>query len=425
MRRLPASKKLRKELEELLEGVDSSKFVVSEIMKKGAAIILQELLEQEVGEFLGRDHYERCKGNQTRAGYRNGYEPLRVKTAEGNVEAYLPQLRDTTESFQSKLAVFFRTHSEILQKLAIEMYARGLSTRDIEDALVEATGDQMLSRSSVSKVTEVLYEEFEAFQGRDLSGFEVEYLFLDAIYERLRMQWGVNEAVLCAWAITRGGEKVLLHLALGNRESYEDWLEFLRDMVVRGLGVPITVTSDGAPGLRKAIGAVFTRSLRLRCWVHRMRNFSGKVPGELWPEIKAELIGIREAAGFEQGKALAFGFIERHRERFPSLVKAFEEDMEALLNHLRLPFTHRRYVRTTNLIERSFEEERRRTKVIPGFLTERSALKLVFSVLIRASRRWRRVSFRQTEIAHLDRLRKELGIRQPSEQSRHLSKLSQ
>lgn len=424
MRRLPASKKLRKELEELLEGVDSRKFVVSEVMRKGAAIILQELLEQEVGEFLGRDHYERRKDAQTRAGHRNGYEPLRVKTAEGSIEAYLPQIRDSAEPFHSKLALFFRSHSEILEKLAVEMYARGLSTRDIEDALVEATGDRMLSRTSVSKVTEVLYEEFEVFQGRDLSGFRVEYLFLDAIYERLRMEYGVNEAILCAWGITREGEKVLLHLALGNRESYEDWLEFLRDMVGRGLGVPITVTSDGAPGLRKAIGAVFAHSLRLRCWVHRMRNFSGKVPGEVWPEIKAELVGIREAAGFEQGKALGFAFIERYRDRFPSLVKAFEEDMEALLNHLRLPFTHRRYVRTTNLIERSFEEERRRTKVIPGFLTERSALKLVFSVLIRASRRWRRVSFRPTELVSLDRLRKELGIRQPSEQSRQLSKVS-
>jgi transposase-like protein len=91
-----------------------------------------------------------------------------------------------------------------LEKLAIEMYARRLSTRDIEDALIEATGDRMLSRSSVSKVTEVLYEGFEAFQGRDLSGFQVEYLFLDAIYDRLRMAYGVNEGILCAWGGSPG-----------------------------------------------------------------------------------------------------------------------------------------------------------------------------------------------------------------------------
>jgi len=107
MERVPASKKLREELEGLLEGVDSRKFVVSEIVKKGAAIILQELLEQQVGEFVGRDHYERRKDAQTTGGHRNGYEPLKLKTAEGSIEAYVPQLRDSAEPFHSKLAVFF------------------------------------------------------------------------------------------------------------------------------------------------------------------------------------------------------------------------------------------------------------------------------------------------------------------------------
>jgi ribosomal protein L21 len=107
MERVPRNKKLREELEGLLEGVDSRKFVVSEIVEKGAAIILQELFEQGVAEFVGRDHYERRKDAQTRGGHRNGYEPLKVKSAEGSVEAYLPQLKDTAEPFHSKLALFF------------------------------------------------------------------------------------------------------------------------------------------------------------------------------------------------------------------------------------------------------------------------------------------------------------------------------
>ena len=94
----------------------------------------------------------------------------------------------------------------------------------------------------------------------------------------------------CAWGITRSGEKVLLHIDLGNRESYDDWLEFLRDMINRGLHTPISITSDGAPGLMKAIDAVFPNSIRIRCWFHRMENFSNKVPTDLWPEIKCELI---------------------------------------------------------------------------------------------------------------------------------------
>jgi len=143
-----------------------------------------------------------------------------------------------------------------------------------------------------------------------------------------------------------------------------------------------------------------------------MQNFCSKVPEEIWPEIKAEIMSIRDAAGYEQGKQMAYEFIEKHKDKFPSLVRAFKEDLDALLNHLRLPFRHRRYVRTTNLVERSFEEERRRTKIIPCFLTEKSALKLVFSVLIRAAKRWRKVSFTKIELNCLDKLKEELGIRE-------------
>jgi transposase-like protein len=291
------------------------------------------------------------------------------------------------------------------------MYARGLSTRDIEDTLIEATGELILSKTSVSQITEILYQEFESFQSRDLSEFDLEYLFIDALYESIRARFGVKEAVLCAWGITRSGEKVMLHLGLGNKESLESWQDFLYSMVRRGLRVPTTITTDGAPGLISAVESVFPLSLRIRCWFHRMKNLAAKVPEEAWTEVKAELMAIRSAAGYEQGRQMAATFIQEYKSEYPSLVKAFEDDLESLLNILKVPFNHRKNVRTTNLIERSFEEERRRTKVIPGFLTEKSALKLIFSVLIRASKRWQRVKFSPMTIEQLNMLRKELGIK--------------
>ena len=103
-----------------------------------------------------------------------------------------------------------------------------MSTRDIEDAFTDATGACLLSKSAVSEVTETLWEEYGAFQKRDLSGYSVEYLFVDAVYESLRQQAGVKEAVLVAWGITSDGSKVLLHLDLGNKESHEAWLSFFR-----------------------------------------------------------------------------------------------------------------------------------------------------------------------------------------------------
>jgi len=119
MKRLPASQKLRKELRELLEGrVDKEEFLLGELIRRAAAIVVQELLEEEAKDFLGRDHYQRRKEDQR--GYRNGYEPFEVNTAEGRVTV-------------------LKNNSEVLEKLAIEMYARGLPSRDIEDALLEAT----------------------------------------------------------------------------------------------------------------------------------------------------------------------------------------------------------------------------------------------------------------------------------------------
>ena len=113
--------------------------------------------------------------------------------------------------------------------------------------LREATGDRLLSRTAVSQVTEVLWEEYEAFARRDLSGFEVEYLFFDAVYESLREQGAGQEGVLCAWAICANGRKTLLHLALGNKESYDNWLEFVRDLVTRGCTYRFRSRPTGRP----------------------------------------------------------------------------------------------------------------------------------------------------------------------------------
>lgn len=351
MKKIPPSQKNRKQLEELLSNGVAGENLLTAVMQKGMQIIIQEMLESEATEFLQREHYER-RGTEELRGYRNGYEPLKIRTAEGKIPVEVPQIRESLEPFRSKLKEFFRGNTECLEKLAAEMYARGLSTRDIEDALVEATGDMILSKTSVSRVTDLLWEDFELFQHRDLSGYRVEYLFLDGIYESVRRLAGIKEAILVAWGLQRDGRKVLLSLRLGNKESYDSWLEMLRDMVNRGLRIPVSITSDGAPGAIKAIDAIFPRSLRIRCWVHRMKNFSSKVPPVVWPEVKAELHQIRDASSYDQGKKLAEGFIQRYKKTYPTLISAVSEDLEALLAHLKLPIRHRKSVRTTNLIER-------------------------------------------------------------------------
>lgn len=411
MKRIPPSQKIRYQINELLnQGLEGEEDVTTVIFRLGVERLVQEMLEQEVTDYLGREHYQRQPAEQEHRGYRNGYEPGRIRTAEGEMVVQVPQVRDAPVSYRSRLMSFLRGNSDVLERLAVEMYARGLSTRDIEDALQEATGDRLLSRTAVSQLTDVLWEEYEAFAQRDLSGFEVEYLFLDAVYESLREQGGGKEGVLCAWAVCADGRKVMLHLALGNKESYENWLDFLRDMVKRGLPEPVQITTDGSPGLIRAVEEVFPNSLRQRCLAHKTRNVTDKVPDSARAEVKAAVQAAYYAPNQEVARMIAANVLETYQALYPSAMKSFQDDWEACIAYLRCPRVHHKRIRTTNLLERSFLEERRRTKVIPRFFTEKSCLKLVFATLWRASQRWQDVRMTDIERQQLRLLRRELGL---------------
>lgn len=424
MRKVPPSVMVREQIEQTLSGgVDAQTDLLSALARLGLSYLVQQSLEQEQEDFLGRVRYERRRpGDETAGGYRNGYEEATLKTAEGAVGVRIPQVRDTTTPYRSGLMEFLSGNSEALQRLVVEMYARGLSTRDVEECFRdEATGELMISRSAVSEITDQLWEDYRAFCERDLSQIEVEYLFLDAVYESLR-RYGAKEGILAAWCITTEGRKVLLHLSVGNKESESCWVEFLRDMVARGLRVPTSVTSDGAPGLVSAIEGVFSKSLRIRCWYHKLGNIRSKVPEEGAEELLAHARAVRDAPTFKAGEAQAASLIEGFGATYPAAVKSFADDLEASLAHLKLPVRHRINVRTTNLLERSFVEERRRTKVIPRLMDEKSAMKLVFATLIRVSERWSRVSISELERKRLELLRGELGIDPPPDEQRRESR---
>jgi len=415
MKRIPPSEKIRQRIDDMLEhGLDTEEDITSVVIELGVKRLIQEMLEEEVKDYLGRDYYERRGPNQGHRGYRNGYEPGHMRTGEGEIAVQIPQVREAPETYRSALMGRIKGNSKVLERLAVQMYVRGLSTRDIEDTIEEATGERMLSRTAVSELTERLWGDYLAFSERDLSGFPVVYLFLDAVYESLRQQGGGKEGVLCAWAICSDGRKVLLHMMLGNKESYRSWLDFLRDMIRRGLSIPLMVTTDGAPGLIRAVEEVFAASLRQRCLVHKVRNITNKVPQRIREEIKAEVKAVYYAPNREIADMIAAKVLQKYQDIYPTAMKSFQDDWEACLAYLRCPQTHHKLIRTTNLIERSFLEQKRRTKVIPRFFTEKSCLKLVFATLWQASQRWNGVRMSESELQQIALLRKELQLSQAS-----------
>ena len=235
-------------------------------------------MEAEVEDALGRGYYE--DGAATGAGYRNGYWTGRLKTAEGPIAYAAPQVASRAEPFRSALREGLQGRTEALEELAVELFARGLSTRDIADVFTDGAGRPLFSRiarsgwgggpqpqsdrgNPVSQLSERLWAEYQAFASRDLAEHDIVDLFVDGIAERLR-PGQPREPVLAAWGIARDGRKVLLHLMAGSREDVETVRAFFQDMRSRGLNEPLLVVTDGAPGIIRAAEECFPRAARQR-----------------------------------------------------------------------------------------------------------------------------------------------------------------
>ena len=406
MERIPASERTRERLKALMNGESEAADGRSELVRLAARLIIEEALEGEAKDAVGRDYYAR--GAVPGAGYRNGYRPGRVKSAEGAIEYSAPQIADRAEPFRSRIRESVGGRTEALEAMAIEMYARGLSTRDIEAFFADETGKSLLSRTAVSEITERLWAEYEAFASRDLSEFEVVYLFVDGIAERLHLGQP-REAVLAAWGILSDGKKALLHLAPGTKEDTASCREFFQDLRRRGLPDPLLVASDGAPGIIRTIEECFPRAVRQRCLAHKMRNLQSKVPEDVWPEFHVRARACYQAASPALARLLRDDIATTYGRDLPSAVACLDDDFEACIAHLRFPLGHRRAIRTTNLLERLFGEERRRTKVIPHAFGERAVLKLMYAALIRAAERWRGIRVTEFEQRQLKAIRDELN----------------
>ena len=388
---------------EFFESVHQERDLLSGLLRHGAQLMLQRVLEEEVTYFLGRGHYQRRQGDKT-TGYRNGYQEAKVSSGEGSVEIGIPKVRQTEKPFHSKFLSLWQRRSEQLEKLIPLLYIKGLSSRDIEDSLREGLKIKKVSRSVVSRLSQRLAKDFKRWRDRELSGKKIVYLFLDGIYLALRQGTDEKECVLVAWGITEEGKKVLLHLALGERESYDAWKGFLEDMLIRGLNEPLLVISDRNPGLRRSIRECFPRSLRQHCQVHKMRNILSKLPRNMQAEMNRLLGMVFRAKSYEKGIRLGRELIKQFKDRFPSAMECLEKDLEETLTCLKFPELHRKTIRTTNLLERLIQEAKRRAKVIPRFPTEKSCIILIYSVMVDASKRWQGVKMTPKVLAQLKAL---------------------
>jgi putative transposase len=414
-RTVPPSTDIQQQIDALLaRGVPATdaEGALSELAHLGAQLIIQRAVEDEFDAFLGRERYERRA--DALPGRRNGYRPRHLQTAEGELEIEIPQLREAAETFTSKL--FPRESkrllkTEPLKAMVVGAFVRGLSLRDVESLCAEA-GLGQVSASTASRICQELRERYRAFRERDLAQVALVALFLDAIYLPVR-PLGAKEGVLCAWGIDRDGQRVLVDVCLGMRESEADWTALGRGLTARGLPAPLMVVADGAPGLCNAVAALWPRAGRQRCTVHRLRNLLAKVPEQHRDDVKRRYWHALDTAGStDDGLRRLRELVGWLSEQgLTSAAACLADDLEALCVHLGYPLKHRRRWRSTNLLERSLGEVRRRTKVIGRFPGESSCLSLCWAVLDLVVTHSNNVSFTDLEQLTLARIARERTAR--------------
>jgi transposase-like protein len=417
-RTVPPSAEIEARIDGLLAdglAAEDPQCALSELASLGAKLIIQRAVEDEFDAWLGRARYERKP--EAPPGKRNGFRPRSVQAAEGPIDVEVPQVREAAEPFVSKLFPrgkrFLRT--EPLKAMVIGAFVRGLSMRDAE-SLCEEAGLGKVSKSTASRICKELRDRFAAFMSRELSAVKLVALFLDAIHLPVRPS-GAKEGVLCAWGIAESGERVLLAVMLGMRESQEDWLALGRDLTRRGLPCPQLIVSDGAPGLVSAIEQCWPEADRQRCTVHRLRNVLAKLPERERERVRAAywetLDEAQSVAEGERGMRALIG--ELDQAGYAAAAACLADDLDALLVHLNYPLRHRRKWRSTNLLERSLGEVRRRTKVIGRFPGEHSCLSLCWAVLDLIITQSTRVVFTDLEYQALKRLGDSHSLPSPKE----------
>ena len=403
-RKITPAQRFRQALMGAVAGAQES---FSGYCRLAAQAMLQTAMEIEATEFIGRASYQRREDDE--AVYRNGYKRRSVATGEGAIELQVPQTRDGVEPFQTRIIEAYRRRSETLEALIPQLYVKGLSVRDVSDTLTTVFRDAGVSAATASRIGQTIQEDFATWQQRSLSGYDVLYLFVDGMYVKLQADRDEKQPVLIAYGILWDGRKVLLHVGVGDRESYEACLGFLRDMTERGLRAPLLYCSDDCPGLRKALQAVWPRALPQKCQAHKLRNILSKLPRGVQAEIKKQIHALFYAKDYETGLRKGRSLIEQYQDRYPRAMECLGKSLEECLTCLQLPEAHRRRVRTTNGLERLIEEARRRTKVQGVLGGEQAGLSLIYAVTVDVSKRWRGIRITPGDLEKLNALRVEVA----------------
>jgi len=380
---------------------------LTDILRKGARDLLAQAVEAEVCDLMAKHaHLTDAAGHQRVV--RHGYLPEReVMTGIGPVPVKVPRVRDRGKDaekirFSSTLLPPYLRRTKSIEELLPWLYLKGISTGDFGEALTALLGPDAggLTSSTISRLKANWWAEYERWKRRDLSAKRYVYFWGDGVYFKPRMDTD-KQCMLVIIGADEWGNKDILGLVDGYRESSQSWRELLLDLKRRGLRkAPDLAIGDGALGFWNALREVFGETREQRCWVHKIGNVLNAMPKSLQAKAKGHLQDIWMAEAKKDAEAAFDFFVEAYGVKYDKAVGKLVKDRDVLLTFYDFPAEHWKHIRTSNPIESTFATVRHRTKKTKGCLGRKTALAMTFRLMMSAKKRWRKLdgAFRLPEI---------------------------
>jgi transposase-like protein len=342
---------------------------------------VEQMLEAELTEELGYDRYEaegRNSGNS-----RNGHYTRKMRTSGGDTEIKVP--RDRNGEFQSEL---LKKNSNEIEEKVIAMYAKGNSTRDIQDMLQDLYGIHV-SPDTISKITDKVWPLVEEWQNRPLASVYA-ILFLDALHIKLKRNGKIeNVAVYNVLGVNLAGKREILGNWIGEGgEGANFWLSVITDLQNRGVQDVFIAAVDGLNGFSDAIHSVFPKTKVQRCIIHQIRHTLKYVTWKDRKAFAADLKTIYQAATREEAETNLLKLEETWGDKYGAAVRSWQNNWEELATFFEFPKEIRRLIYTTNTVEGYHRQLRKVIKNKSSFPTPQAARKLLYLATMNITKKW-------------------------------------
>jgi transposase-like protein len=369
--------------------------VLEQIAREGARKMLQQALELEVEEYIKAHRQDRDSlGRKTVV--RNGYHPSRsIISGIGPIPIRQPRVDDRRKQkrFTSTILPKYLRRMPSVDNLIPYLYLKGISTNDFPQALTAILGEGVkgLFPANIVRLKRCWEAEYESWAKRDLSHKHYVYLWVDGIYFQVRLD-EERSCILLIMGADAEGNKELIALSDGYRESKIAWREMLLDLKERGLQqMPKLAIGDGALGFWAALAEVFPQTRRQRCWVHKTANILDKLPKAIQSKAKSLIHEMYQAETKQEALQAYEHFLASYSDKYPKAAECLSKDSEDLFTFYDFPAVHWMHIRTTNPIESTFATVRLRTKRTKGCGTRKATLCMVFKLAQEAQKNWRRL----------------------------------